>query len=98
MSPNAVDEPFATKIDGEPLFVPLVEHGRIVFGDSFEEQAERADRTWGSYKRFTLSDKVHDWRERFRAMRDDEMTAARQRLAAGGFAQELRCRNPPNRI
>ncbi|MGH7058641.1 MAG: hypothetical protein ACREFZ_12365, partial [Acetobacteraceae bacterium] len=32
-------------IDGEPLFVPLVEQGRIVYGESFDEQADRADRT-----------------------------------------------------
>ncbi len=86
------------KIDGEPLFVPLVEQGRIVYGESFEEQAERADRTWGRYKRFALSAKVHKWRERFRAMRDGEVTAARQRLAVGGLAQELSCPNPKDRI
>ncbi|HWG43093.1 MAG TPA: hypothetical protein VN688_09925 [Gemmataceae bacterium] len=86
------------KIDGEPLFVPLAEHGRIVYRETFEEQADRADRTWERYKRYTLSDKVHDWRQRFRAMRDCEVTAARQRLAAGGFAQELSCPPPPDRI
>ncbi|HEY7159031.1 MAG TPA: hypothetical protein VH575_34125 [Gemmataceae bacterium] len=69
-------------IDGEPLFVRLVEQGRIVYRESFEEQADRADRTWKRYKRFTLSDKVHDWQQRFRAMREREVTAARQRLAA----------------
>jgi nicotinic acid phosphoribosyltransferase len=71
-------------IDGEPLFVPLVEQGRIVYGESFEEQADRADRTWGRYKRFTLSEKVHEWQQRFRVMREQEVTAARQRLAARG--------------
>jgi nicotinic acid phosphoribosyltransferase len=67
-------------IDGEPLFVKLVEHGLIVYGESFDEQADRADRTWERYKRFTLSDKVHEWQERFQSMREREVTAARQRL------------------
>jgi nicotinate phosphoribosyltransferase len=70
-------------IDGEPLFVPLVEQGRIVYRESFDEQADRADRTWGRYRRFVLSAKIHEWQERFRAMREHEVTAARQRLAKG---------------
>ncbi len=70
------------KIEGEPLFVPLVEQGRIVYQESFDEQAGRADRTWVRYKRFTLSEKVHDWQQRFRAMREQEVAAARRRLAA----------------
>ena len=69
------------KIDGEPLFVRLVERGRIVYDEPFTEQAARADRTWGRYKRFTLSDKVRDWQQRFQAMREAEVTAARQRMA-----------------
>ena len=44
-------------IDGEPLFVKLVEQGRIVYREAFEEQADRADRTWGRYRRFVLSAK-----------------------------------------
>ncbi len=68
-------------IDGEPLFVPLVEQGRIVYSESFDEQADRADRTWGRYRRFVLSAKINEWQERFRAMREREVTAARQRLA-----------------
>ena len=69
------------KIDGEPLFVRLVERGRIVYHESFEEQADRADHTWGRYKRVTLSEKVYEWQQRFHAMREREVTAARQRLA-----------------
>ncbi len=70
------------KIDGEPLFVKLVEQGRIVYRETFDEQADRADRTWGHYKHFTLSEKVRDWQQCFRDMREREVTAARQRLAA----------------
>src|SRR5262249_30283310 len=43
---------------GEPLMVKLVEHGRVVYRESFPEQAARAERTWGRYKRFVLSPKV----------------------------------------
>jgi nicotinic acid phosphoribosyltransferase len=69
---------------GEPLFVRLVEHGRIVYREDFDRQADRADQTWGRYRRWELSPKVHDYRERFRAMRDREVAAARARLGAEG--------------
>ncbi len=59
---------------GEPLFVKLVHSGRIVYHESFEEQADRADRTWGRYKRYELSEKVADYRRRFEAMRQREIS------------------------
>jgi nicotinate phosphoribosyltransferase len=65
---------------GEPLFVKLVESGRIVYRESFDEQADRADRTWGRYRRWVLSPLVHDYQERFRQMRAREVAAAKQRL------------------
>ena len=34
----------------------------------FDEQADRADRTWGRYQRWELSPKVREYQERFRAM------------------------------
>jgi len=68
---------------GEPLFVKLVEAGRIVYRESFEDQADRADRTWGRYRRVELSDKIRDYRDRFNAMREREEKEARQRLAKG---------------
>jgi nicotinic acid phosphoribosyltransferase len=71
------------QIDGEPLFVPLVRQGRIVYHESFDEQADHADRTWNRYRRFVLSEKVHDWQQRFQGMREQEVRAARQRLAQG---------------
>jgi nicotinic acid phosphoribosyltransferase len=67
---------------GESLFVKLVEHGRIVYRESFDEQADRADRTWRRYKRMELSPKVREWQERFRAMRGQEVAGARKRLQA----------------
>jgi len=66
---------------GDPLFVKLAEAGRIVYHESFDEQADRADRTWGRYKRVELSAKVHEYQERFRAMREREVAAARERMA-----------------
>jgi nicotinic acid phosphoribosyltransferase len=65
---------------GEPLFVKLVEQGRIVYRETFEEQADRADRTWGRYVRYELSPLVRAYRERFERMRAQEIAAARQRL------------------
>ena len=64
-----------------PHHVKLVEAGRIVYRESFEEQAARTDRTWGRYQRMELSEKVREWKERFEAMRDREVAAARKRLA-----------------
>ncbi|GIW78916.1 MAG: hypothetical protein KatS3mg105_0723 [Gemmatales bacterium] len=65
---------------GEPLFVPLVRDGRIVYHESLEEQADRADRTWDRYRRVELSEKVAEYRARFMEMRNREVTAARKRL------------------
>jgi nicotinic acid phosphoribosyltransferase len=65
---------------GEPLFVKLVENGRIVYQESFEEQADRADRTWGLYRRWQLSPRVQEYQNRFRAMRAREVEAAKKRL------------------
>jgi nicotinate phosphoribosyltransferase len=65
---------------GEPLFVKLVEHGRVVYRESFQEQAARADRTWGRYKRVELSPLVTEYQRRFNAMRDREVGEAKARL------------------
>jgi nicotinic acid phosphoribosyltransferase len=65
---------------GQPLFVQLVNQGRIVYRESFPEQADRADRTWGCYRRWELSEKVRGYQERFRAMREREVAEARRRL------------------
>ncbi len=65
---------------GEPLFVPLVEQGRIVYREPFEQQADRAERSWGQYSRWEASEKVREYQERFRNMRQREVAAARERL------------------
>jgi nicotinic acid phosphoribosyltransferase len=65
---------------GEPLFVKLVEHGRIVYRENFDEQADRADRTWDRYRRWELSPKVATVMKRYEAMRQQEITAAKSRL------------------
>jgi nicotinic acid phosphoribosyltransferase len=64
---------------GDPLFVKLVESGRVVYRESFDEQAERADRTWGRYTRYELSETVGGYMRRFEAMREREVAAARER-------------------
>jgi nicotinic acid phosphoribosyltransferase len=69
---------------GEPLFVQLVDQGRIVYREAFPEQADRADRTWGKYRRWELSPTVRATQERLRAMREREVEAARRRLAESG--------------
>jgi nicotinic acid phosphoribosyltransferase len=66
---------------GEPLFVKLVDQGRIVYAESFDEQRARADASWGRYRRFELSPLVDNYMERFRAMRAREVAAARKRLS-----------------
>jgi nicotinic acid phosphoribosyltransferase len=66
---------------GEPLFQKLVENGRIIYDESFDAQADRADATWGRYKRVELSPRVRETKERFEAMREREVAAARERLA-----------------
>jgi nicotinic acid phosphoribosyltransferase len=68
------------EIDGEPLFVQLVDKGRVVYRESFEEQAARADRTWDRYTRWEPSPLVTDYLHRFGSMRSAEIAAARGRL------------------
>lgn len=71
------------KIDGEPLFVKLVEQGRVVYAEDFRSQAARAERTWSRYTRWEASPLVADHMNRFREMRVTEIAAAKHRLASG---------------
>ena len=59
----------------------LVKDGRIGYRESFEEQAARADRTWGRYRRYELSDQVAETMRRFEAMREREIEAAKKSLS-----------------
>ena len=68
-------------IDGEPLFVKLVDQGRVVYAESFQDQAARAERTWGRFKRVELSPLVSEYMARFRRMRAEEVAEARKRLS-----------------
>ncbi|HMC67024.1 MAG TPA: hypothetical protein VKI65_18950, partial [Gemmataceae bacterium] len=72
---------------GEPLFVKLVENGRIIYHESFDEQADRADRTWGRFRRVELSEKIRGYMERFQAMREREVAAAKRRLGIGSTSR-----------
>jgi nicotinic acid phosphoribosyltransferase len=65
---------------GEPLFVKLVEQGRIVYRESFQDQAARADRTWDRYTRWEMSPKVAAVMNRFNEMRATEIAEARRHL------------------
>jgi nicotinic acid phosphoribosyltransferase len=64
---------------GEPLYVKLVDNGRVVYAESFPDQAARADRTWGRYRRWRLSPQIQEYQDRFNQMRQREVTEARQR-------------------
>lgn len=64
-------------IEGDPLFVKLVDQGRIVYGESFEEQADRADQTWGRYREWKLSPKVEQVMHHYRDLREKEIREAR---------------------
>jgi nicotinate phosphoribosyltransferase len=68
------------QIDGEALFVKLVDQGRIVYTESFPEQAARAERTWGKYQQVQLSGLVQEYMDRFRQMRSTEVAEAKKRL------------------
>jgi nicotinic acid phosphoribosyltransferase len=72
------------EIDGEPLFVKLVEQGRVVYRESFPEQAARADRTWGRYAQWEPSPKVAEYLSKFRAMKAAEIAAAKGRVGKIG--------------
>lgn len=67
-------------VEGTPLFVKLVDQGRIVHHESFELQADRADSTWDKYRGFVLSSKVQAWKDAYAEKRAQEVAAARQRL------------------
>jgi nicotinic acid phosphoribosyltransferase len=69
-------------IDGAPLFVKLVEQGRVVYREDFREQAARAERTWGRYTRWEVSPLLADHLKRFQSMRTAEVASARARLQA----------------
>ena len=64
---------------GEPLYVKLVEQGRILYREPFEEQAARADRTWGRYRRVALSPLVGEYQRRFNEMRQREIALVDER-------------------
>jgi nicotinic acid phosphoribosyltransferase len=67
-------------IDGEPLFVKLIDQGRVAYAEDFRAQAARAERTWGRYTRWEASPLVAANLARFQGMRAAEVAAARARL------------------
>lgn len=67
-------------IDATPLYVKLVEQGRIIYRESFPDQFRRADATWGRYHKFELSPTISEYMNYFRTARAKEIDAAIQRL------------------
>jgi nicotinic acid phosphoribosyltransferase len=68
------------EIDGDPLFVHLVQQGRIVYRESFQEQAARADATWDRFTCWEPSPVVAEYLEKFREMKARETAEAKLRL------------------
>lgn len=66
-------------IDGEPLYIKLVEQGRIINPEdmNFRLQAERANHTWGKYKSYKYSPKITDWKNKFDKMRKEAQDRAK---------------------
>lgn len=69
-------------IDGVPLFVKLVDNGRIVYDEAFDVQAARALATWGLYTEIEYSPVIAYNMERFRSMREEERQLSLAHLAA----------------
>lgn len=67
-------------VEGEPLFVKLVDQGRIVDPEDmcFPVQAARCNDTWNRYTRYELSPRINDWTQRFQAMRQEAQARARE--------------------
>jgi len=67
-------------IDGEPLFIKLVEKGRIVNPEdmNFAAQAERSCKTWKKYKGYTLSPLIAEWQSAFKGMRAEAVKRSRK--------------------
>ena len=69
-------------IDGESLFIKLVENGRIINPEDmdFHLQAKRANETWHRYKGFTLSPQIKEWRQLFEEMKKKAITGISKNL------------------
>lgn len=70
------------QIDGEPLYVKLVDQGRYCYGEHMQlrAQAQRANRTWGKYKKVELSPLLREWHDIFAQKRRDAQQRATERL------------------
>jgi nicotinic acid phosphoribosyltransferase len=59
------------EIDGNPLYVPLLQNGRISYFETLEEQAARADQTWNRYDRIEYSPEITEIIQERTAERDE---------------------------
>jgi nicotinate phosphoribosyltransferase len=66
-------------IDGDPLFVKLVNQGRYCYAEHMDLklQAARANETWGKYTKFERSPLISQWREQFAQMRFEAQNRAK---------------------
>lgn len=71
------------RVDGEPLYKKLVSKGRIVYNETPQVQAARANATWGKYTRVEYSPTIQDYMKTYREKRAVERAAARAALENG---------------
>lgn len=71
------------KVDGEPLYKKLVSKGRIVYRETPQVQAARANATWGKYSRVEFSPTIQGYISTYREKRATERAAARAALESG---------------
>jgi nicotinate phosphoribosyltransferase len=69
-------------IEGRPLFIKLVEQGRIINPEDmeFKIQAKRAEETWNRYKGYSLSPKIKKWTELFEDMKKKAISRISNRV------------------
>jgi len=60
-----------------------VDQGRIVYDESFPDQADRADRTWGKYKKVELSPLIAEYQRNSPPCGRARVKEARGRLTPG---------------
>ena len=69
-------------IEGTPLFVKLVENGKIINPEDmdFKIQANRANETWNKYRRYILSPKIIEWKTLFEDMKKKAISKTSTRI------------------
>lgn len=63
------------EVDGEPLYVKLVDQGRIVYNETHLAQGQRSTATWGKFTRVERSPLITHYIDTYTAKRDAERRA-----------------------